>query len=378
MTVSDPHSHTLALLRRRCAMVAPCAGGGGKRRRALLLLVSATVALLLFYAFYPASQDLTHVFYPTADPDQLSDLYYSWETHTPHGLPAPPRYPVWIQATPLPPITPDRTIFLLETSGRSEIRPREWCAVESAARAHPGYTVLFLTATARVRRTALAAAVLAFNNTRLAQLDFAEVFEGTLLEEWYRSRAVLRSWWQASHMSDALRFALLTKYGGIYLDTDVIVRRSMADMDDGAGLESEHSVAAGVLKFARRSALPGLLAARFVEQYDPGDWGANGPGVVTAVLLQRCGIGGLPLPPSHCGDFTIFGSRRFYGVPWPEWRLLLTPAQRDTVLERVDASYVVHTWGLHISGHSAPPGSALYQLAEQHCPLALAASGSRF
>ena len=65
-------------------------------------------------------------------------------------------------------------------------------------------------------------------------------------------------------------------------------------------------------------------------------------------------------------------------MPWPEWRLLLTPAQRDTVLERVDAAYAVHTWGLHIAGHAAPVGSAMYQLAEQHCPRALEASGSTF
>ena len=78
-------------------------------------------------------------------------------------------------------------------------------------------------------------------------------------------------------------------------------------MDDGAGLESEHSIAAGVLKFSRQSPIPRLLSARFVDHYAPHDWGANGPGVVTAVLTERCGLGELPLPPSHCGEYTIFG-----------------------------------------------------------------------
>ena len=36
-------------------------------------------------------------------------------------------------------------------------------------------------------------------------------------------------------MSDALRFALLMRFGGIYLDTDVIVRRSMEGEIWGAG-----------------------------------------------------------------------------------------------------------------------------------------------
>ena len=80
-----------------------------------------------------------------------------------------------------------------------------------------------------------------------------------------------------------------------------------AEMSDGAGLESEHSLAAGVLKFGRRSPVPARLAARFVTGYDPHDWGGNGPGVVTAVLLRECRLGPLPLPPARCAGFTIFG-----------------------------------------------------------------------
>ena len=72
------------------------------------------------------------------------------------------------------------------------------------------------------------------------------------------------------------------------------------------------------------------------------------------------------------------GSRRFYGVPWPAWRLLLEPSQREAVLQRVTDSYAVHTWALHSAGHPAPAGSALYHLAGRHCPLALEHAGAVF
>ena len=192
----------------------------------MFILGCATTALLLLAAFYPSSQDLSEVFYPPPGREHPpSDRPRVDHNPAPHTAPRQDR--AWIPVPPLPPIVPDRTIFLLETSGRAHIHAREWCAVESAARAHPRHTVLLLTAAARVGRSALAASVLRLNNTRLARLRFGEAFRDTAMEEWYRSRAVLRSWWQASHMSDALRFALLAKFGGIYLDTDVIVRRSM-------------------------------------------------------------------------------------------------------------------------------------------------------
>ncbi|XP_037074538.1 lactosylceramide 4-alpha-galactosyltransferase-like [Pollicipes pollicipes] len=140
------------------------------------------------------------------------------------------------------------------------------------------------------------------NNIILARLDF-----GSLFERWYQSRAVLRSPWPAVHMSDAARIAVLLHHGGIYLDTDVIVRRSLAALDDGAGLESERAVASGVLKFSRDSAVPRLLASCLTEGYDPYNWGHNGPGVVTEVLIEGCGLRDPPLTTTHCGNYTIYG-----------------------------------------------------------------------
>ncbi|XP_037094280.1 lactosylceramide 4-alpha-galactosyltransferase-like [Pollicipes pollicipes] len=110
--------------------------------------------------------------------------------------------------------------------------------------------------------------------------------------------------------------------------------------------------------------------------YDPYDWGRNGPGVVTEVLTESCGLRRLPLTASHCGHYIIYGRRRFYAIPWIDWSLLLEPAARDAVLERVDGSYVVHTWALFTRARRVPSGSAYHQLAEQHCPWSLQLSGA--
>lgn len=53
------------------------------------------------------------------------------------------------------------------------------------------------------------------------------MFEGTPLMSWYLPNLLNASKYPAAHMSDALRFTIIYKYGGIYLDLDTIVLRSL-------------------------------------------------------------------------------------------------------------------------------------------------------
>lgn len=55
---------------------------------------------------------------------------------------------------------------------------------------------------------------------------------GTPLENWLRSDAMFYSNYLYEHMSDVLRFLTLYKFGGIYVDTDVVAKKSF----DGLGL----------------------------------------------------------------------------------------------------------------------------------------------
>ncbi|XP_037074539.1 lactosylceramide 4-alpha-galactosyltransferase-like [Pollicipes pollicipes] len=306
-------------------------------------LVAARVCRGLVAAWWRPDPALVAVFYPAAA-----------ERGPP---PAAVDSERWLTVPVAPPLPPDGCIFLLETSGRRHITPREWCTVESAASAHPSMLVVLLAAAPRLRRSALTDRLLERNNIILARLDFGSLFADTLFERWYQSRAVLRSPWPAVHMSDAVRVAVLLHHGGIYLDTDVIVRRSLAALDDGAGLESERAVASGVLKFSRDSAVPRLLASCLTEGYDPYNWGHNGPGVVTKVLIEGCGLRDPPLTITHCGNYTIYGRQCFYAIPWENWSLFLELDARDAVLERVNARTC---------------------LAEQYCPWSLQQGGADF
>jgi lactosylceramide 4-alpha-galactosyltransferase len=67
--------------------------------------------------------------------------------------------------------------------------------------------------------------LLSYPNVHIRHLNFERYFMGSPLEEWYKGGALKASRWPRSHASDALRFLTLWKYGGTYLDLDVVVTR---------------------------------------------------------------------------------------------------------------------------------------------------------
>jgi len=93
-------------------------------------------------------------------------------------------------------------------------------------------------------------------------------------------------------MSDMLRYLTLWKYGGIYLDLDVVVISSLENLTNFAGAEDWDDVAAGVMGFDT-SELGRRIADACVRDFKKnfrGDvWGNNGPGVITRTLQKLCG-----------------------------------------------------------------------------------------
>jgi hypothetical protein len=92
-----------------------------------------------------------------------------------------------------------------------------WCAIKSAATANANIPVCVYTKT-------LSAALpkrMKLPNVYLVKLDFDDLFSGTALEKWYLD-SKKRQPMHGNPLSDAVRLAILYKFGGAYLDLDVI------------------------------------------------------------------------------------------------------------------------------------------------------------
>ncbi|KAH7954975.1 hypothetical protein HPB49_023520 [Dermacentor silvarum] len=125
----------------------------------------------------------------------------------------------------------------------------EACAVESAARHHPGmWVVLFLDSPDRdgghderdrggvavsADRCRTLEALLDMNNVHVRRINLDELFARTPLKYWRAQDPAGEG--RLERLSDAVRFALLWKYGGAYADLDVIFRKPLTKLRNCVG-----------------------------------------------------------------------------------------------------------------------------------------------
>jgi len=85
--------------------------------------------------------------------------------------------------------------------------------------------------------------------------------------------------------ANAMRLALVFKYGGCYCDVDFIFLGSdPAMMRRGAGEESKRKINNAIFKFDAREPVVKYLMEEFVRGYNGNKWGHQGPGLFTRVF----------------------------------------------------------------------------------------------
>ncbi|KAL7741841.1 hypothetical protein ACLKA6_012060 [Drosophila palustris] len=317
---------------------------------------------------------------------------------------------------------PGRSIFFHETSchrpnkrkrqrpGQSsdsqynmlQLTARQACAIESAALHNPNFQVFVLFAGptyhhvgnntnssggSSQRQQPLIDALLSYKNVQFRQLNLWRYATGTPIEEWLNDGKLFRSSYLFSHISDFLRFLTLYRYGGVYLDMDVVMLRSIEDVPPNfTGAESNTHLAAGVMSLAPTGfghEIADLCLRDFMHNFDGSDWGNNGPGVITRVAQSICGTKDITLmleDRKRCLGFKVFDRNAFYAVPWKHWRHFFEPQLLEQTLAHTKDSILVHVWNKHSKQQAIKVGSstAYGKYAEQHCPRSYAAAGEYF
>ena len=103
------------------------------------------------------------------------------------------------------------------------------CAIESAARHNPNRKIFVLFASptdSKVSNVALKS----YANVHFLNVNLDAFVEKTPAKKFYQSGELFTSKYLVEHMSDFLRLLVLYKYGGIYLDMDVVVQKNMDDL----------------------------------------------------------------------------------------------------------------------------------------------------
>lgn len=151
-----------------------------------------------------------------------------------------------LQSADDPSFTPKpNSIFFHETSCRGGLNSRQACAVESAARAHPRrhvYVLFNAPISDLVYQRSCIAKLRYFPNVKFARVHLAEYARKTPLESMMANSPFAESKWRVEHTADVLRFLTLYKWGGVYLDTDMIVVKSLTPLGHNWAAKEDDSL----------------------------------------------------------------------------------------------------------------------------------------
>lgn len=159
--------------------------------------------------------------------------------------------------------------FFLETMGNGRLDFRQACAVESLAFFNPNLEVYVLFNGRHVKYddALLHALRKVYTNLHLLGIELEDYFAGTPLEYWFQCTDWEKGPYHVSHLSDALRFMTLAKYGGYYFDLDVVQVRSVIGYQNFTSTEDGEVASAGAIHANYGHPVMRLAVEEFAKTY---------------------------------------------------------------------------------------------------------------
>ncbi|KAG6420632.1 hypothetical protein SASPL_117167 [Salvia splendens] len=203
--------------------------------------------------------------------------------------------------------------------------------------------------------------------------NFEFLFKGTPAEVWYnqlmQGNVDTGEVALGQNLSNLLRLGLLYRFGGIYLDTDMIILKSFGGLRNVIGaqaidLESGNwtRLNNAVMIFDEGHPLVFKFIQEFALTFDGNKWGHNGPYLVSRVVAR---VGGRP-----GYNFTVMPPMAFYPVDWSKVRGLFEGPQSLShskwllaKLRQIQSeSFAVHLWNKQSRGFEVEKGSVIQHL----------------
>lgn len=254
-----------------------------------------------------------------------------------------------------------KTIFFHETScpenGLLHIGPRQACSIESAAKHNPNLDIFVLFASPRyISSEFLSKEIwrlkLTYKNIFLRNNNIWKYSENSSAVEFLQSEKLFESKFLAVHMSDFLRLMSIWKFGGIYMDTDVIVKKSFEDLPlNYAGIEELPEgvdLNNGLLALEPNGyghVIGNMFLEDFASNYDPNNWSMNGPKLVTRVMKRVCNVTDFEgVPVEQCHGFKVYSKDMFWAVSYTIAKQFFDPKKFKILEQDTRNSYSIHVF----------------------------------
>ncbi|XP_072962107.1 uncharacterized protein At4g19900-like [Typha angustifolia] len=211
--------------------------------------------------------------------------------------------------------------FMTWFSPLEDFGPRELFVMESLFKSHQNACLLIVSSTLDSPKGTQLLKPFKDRGFKVAALapDFAYLLKNTPAQAWFarlrRGEVNPGDVSLGQNLSNLIRLVLLYKYGGVYIDADVIIMRSFHGLRNAIGAQT--AVAAtgnwsrlnnAVMVFDEKHPLLREFIEEFATTFDGNKWGHNGPYLVSRVVERVESRQGF--------EFSILPPVAFYPVDW--------------------------------------------------------------
>lgn len=270
-------------------------------------------------------------------------------------------------------------ILFIDSTGNECLSNRQMCTIESAAITNPDMTIyVYLHSpdsrnNGTIKKTTRCSKMddlsEHYTNIHFIRLDLKSLLIGTRLISILVSNN--RRQHLERHLSDATRIAALYKYGGIFIDWNAIVLRSLRCLKNALAHQHSEKSSVNVLVFDRGHAFLSTLMNVMKQLFDPEVEGSIGWQAVTSAIRAFCNVGelvnenGQLLTCRENSKLTIPYTAAFNSIASIEKTFLTNESFLEFSLKRLERSFLIDTNG----NESSFSTSLRNFLAERFCPI---------
>lgn len=270
--------------------------------------------------------------------------------------------------------------FMTWISSQESFRQRELFAIESLFKWHPSGCLLIVSKSIDSSRGTQLLKPFSDKGFRVLAIspDFNYLFKETLAEAWFDNlkKGNIRPGKVSlgQNLSNLLRLALLYKFGGIYIDTDIIVLKNFSKLRNSIGAQTVDSETGSwsrlnnaVMIFDKNHPLLLKFIEEFALTFNGNKWGHNGPYLVSRVVSRVSGRAGY--------NFSVLPPPLFYPVGWGKvhglFRGRWDEAHSKWLASKLrhirKESFCVHLWNRHSRKLEVEEGSIIAQIMLDTC-----------
>ncbi|CAB3371863.1 Hypothetical predicted protein [Cloeon dipterum] len=291
----------------------------------------------------------------------------------------------------------EQVIFYVETTDSVNLKPRDVCSLESVTTFNPTVPVIIVVTVTNhtsdrlpfYNSTSFQSLMNNTQNLFVAWATIPDIAKDTILEQFlFNDTRILNSKYRPAHVGDFVRFLLLWKLGGVYLDFDIMIFKSLApilNLKNFVIATFSNGVINAAMGFERHNPWLNLLMNRSQTNYYPTYYPST-PQIMTLTLHYILNIsfnaGAADHMKSQVNEsLHIIGSKTFFPFDYENVVLAMFNTNFTKYMEKAfETHYGIHTWNrrtgyIKVEVNSSKP---LAVAARKFCPRTISLAGAFF